>query len=110
MFLFFVYIKYITNIHTNKMVLSGAKKTSYSSSRTNINSGGGNKKAGFPYQIGRSSWVSQDINSCNITSSAKCCGLKQLNTNPAWMPCVSRGIGRNFNPSYWKCNGVPNTK
>lgn len=40
------------------MVLSTSKRTSYISSITNQNQGGGSKKAGFPGTIGRNSWVS----------------------------------------------------
>lgn len=40
------------------MVLSGSKRTSSISSVVNQNSGGGSKKAGLPYQIGRSSSIS----------------------------------------------------
>jgi hypothetical protein len=40
------------------MVLSGTKKTSSLSSITNQSQGGGNKKAGLPEQVGRSSWES----------------------------------------------------
>ena len=40
------------------MVLSGTKKTTYISSIINQNQGGGSKKAGFPYQIGRGSYSS----------------------------------------------------
>jgi len=38
------------------MVLSGSKKTSSIASITNKPSGGGSKKAGQPYQVGRSAW------------------------------------------------------
>jgi len=40
------------------MVLSGSKRTTYVSSIINQNSGGGPKKAGLPYQIGREASVS----------------------------------------------------
>ena len=40
------------------MVLSGSKRTSYKSSIINQNSGGGPKKAGLPFQIGRESSIS----------------------------------------------------
>ena len=40
------------------MVLSGSKRTTYMSSIVNQNSGGGPKKAGLPYQIGREASVS----------------------------------------------------
>lgn len=40
------------------MVLSGSKRTSYKSSIVNQNSGGGPKKAGLPFQIGREASIS----------------------------------------------------
>jgi hypothetical protein len=40
------------------MVLSTTKRTASVSSIVNRNQGGGEKKAGFPYQVGRSSWTS----------------------------------------------------
>jgi hypothetical protein len=40
------------------MVLSGSKRTTYKSSIVNQNSGGGPKKAGLPFQIGREASVS----------------------------------------------------
>lgn len=40
------------------MVLSGSKRTSYMSSIVNQDSGGGPKKAGLPFQIGREASVS----------------------------------------------------
>jgi len=40
------------------MVLSTTNKTASISSITNQNQGGGSKKAGLPYIIGRSSWSS----------------------------------------------------
>lgn len=40
------------------MVLSGPKRVTQISAITNINQGGGSKKAGFPYQIGRGSYSS----------------------------------------------------
>jgi len=40
------------------MVYSQTKRTSSISSITNQNQGGGSKKAGFPYLVGRDSWTS----------------------------------------------------
>jgi len=44
------------------MVLSTTKRTSSISSIVNRNQGGGPKKAGFPYMIGRESWTSIHLN------------------------------------------------
>lgn len=46
---------------------------------TNINQGGGDKKAGFPYQIGRSSASSIVLKSTDPIGG-KCCTLKALQT------------------------------
>ena len=40
------------------MVYSQTKRTSSISSITNSKQGGGSKKAGLPYQVGRDSWTS----------------------------------------------------
>lgn len=40
------------------MVYSQTKRTASISSITNQAQGGGNKKAGLPYQVGRDSWTS----------------------------------------------------
>jgi hypothetical protein len=44
------------------MVYSQTKKTASIASITNQNQGGGSKKAGLPYLIGRSSWTSIAFN------------------------------------------------
>jgi hypothetical protein len=40
------------------MVYSQTKRTASIASITNQNQGGGSKKAGLPYQVGRDSWTS----------------------------------------------------
>ena len=54
------------------MVLSTTKRTSSVASIVNQNQGGGNKKAGFPYIVGRDSWVSRFIRSTDPIHG-KCC-------------------------------------
>jgi|TARA_B100001287_G_C22677644_1_gene528544 hypothetical protein len=44
------------------MVLSTTKRTSSISSIVNRNQGGGPKKAGFPYIVGRESWTTTHFN------------------------------------------------
>jgi hypothetical protein len=44
------------------MVYSQTKRTASISSITNQNQGGGSKKAGFPYLVGRESWTSVALN------------------------------------------------
>ena len=57
------------------MVLSTTKRTSSISSIVNRNQGGGEKKAGFPYQIGRTSWSNIFIGGVDPVHN-HCCGLK----------------------------------
>ena len=40
------------------MFSSSSRARMYSNAITDQNQGGGDKKAGFPYQVGRDSWVS----------------------------------------------------
>lgn len=85
------------------MVYSSSKMTSYSASITNQNSGGGSKKSGLARQIGRDSWMSIAINSCNprTKENMKCCTLTQLAIPAISKVSQSRPIGRNYNRSYW---------
>ena len=48
---------------------------------TDQKQGGGEKKAGFPYQIGRSSWASIFINTCDaeLGANSRCCSLSKIN-------------------------------
>lgn len=50
-----------------------------SNAYTDINQGGGDKKAGFPYQIGRESWSSVFINYCDPKNNVGC-NLDKFNT------------------------------
>lgn len=74
------------------MVLSTTKRTASMASITNQNQGGGNKKAGFPYIVGRSSWTSIFFHS-TAPVHGKCCTLPGTMTMkfPAANP--SRPIG-----------------
>ena len=47
-------------------------------SLVNQNQGGGSKKQGFPYQIGRDSWVSHYFNPANGYRTGKCCKLTNM--------------------------------
>ena len=44
-------------------------------SLVNQNQGGGDKKQGLPYQIGRESWTSLFLNPSNAFARGKCCKL-----------------------------------
>ncbi len=83
------------------MVLSNAtKKARYVSSITNQNQGGGSKKSGFPYQIGRESWTNVAFQAGTLVNG-KCCKLRNLNTMVFPLASISRPIGRNTNSPYW---------
>ncbi len=56
------------------MVLSTTKRTASISSIINQNQGGGEKKAGFPYQVGRTSWSSIFIGGVDPVNG-HCCKL-----------------------------------
>lgn len=89
------------------MVLSNSASRSRNlNSLINRNSGGGSRKAGFPYQIGRSYTTSIFFGSTD-PAHGHCCTLKSM--MPTMMPHVnvSRPIGRNYNISYW---GIPGTR
>jgi len=76
------------------MVYSNTKVGSYRSSMINQPQGGGNKKAGFPYQVGRDSWASIAINTCNPRNvEFKCCNFARTMTTANPNVCISRPIG-----------------
>lgn len=75
------------------MVLSATKIVSSSSSITNESSNGGNKKAGLPYQVGRSSYSSISMN-----GSTQNYTFLKTTANPNVK--VSRPIGSN--PMVWR--------
>lgn len=71
---------------------SASRARNYGST-VNINQGGGSKKAGFPFQIGRNYRTSIAFESSKLTDLQKP-NLVLAN--------ISRNLGRNGNPSYWK--------
>jgi hypothetical protein len=83
-----------TNINTNSNTI------------TNQFQGGGDKKAGFPYQVGRIWWTSIAIQTCNPMSSVPCCTLTRWNTTKLPMANISRPIGSTLTPNpYWRLTG-----
>ena len=61
------------------MVLSNApKRVTNISSLVNQNQGGGSKKAGFPYIVGRTSWSVIYLQSNKVDN---CCSLNNLRRN-----------------------------
>lgn len=87
------------------VLMNSSNRARHISSITNQNQGGGSKKAGFPYQVGRSSWTGIAFNSLNpITGN--CCNLKSYNYSLMPLANISRPIGRNTNNSYWHIKGT----
>ena len=56
------------------------------------NQGGGEKKAGFPYQVGRESWSSIFIHSVDPING-RCCNLEKIGTNMVFTKNTVRPIG-----------------
>jgi len=75
---------------------------------TDANQGGGDKKAGFPYQVGRIYGVSNKIGP-DPKSAAGCCKLSQWNATVFPLARQSRGVGSLYNSNY-KYNHIPGTK
>lgn len=80
---------------------NSAKRSRFYGSTVNINQGGGSKKAGFPYQIGRNYRTSIAFESTDPVNG-HCCKLSDLQKNNLVLANISRNLGRSGNPSYWK--------
>ena len=82
------------------MGLANASRRAREYSQTIVrNQGGGNTKAGLPYQVGRNSWTPIFLQ-CNKIQN-RCCSLKtlQLTFNPNVRE--SRPTGTPGNVAYW---------
>ena len=66
---------------------------------TDANQGGGDKKAGFPYQVGRIYGVSNKIGP-DPKSAAGCCKLSQWNATVFPLARQSRGVGSLYRSNY----------
>ena len=76
---------------------------------SNQNQGGGDKKAGFPYQVGRIQWTEIALKTCDPTSSQGCCNLSLWNTTKLPRANISRPIGSTVRPNpYWRIYGTGN--
>ena len=65
---------------------------------TSQQQGGGSKKAGFAYQVGRESWSNIFINgSAPVLSNGGCCSLRTLQFTKNPKVSQSRGIGSTTN-------------
>lgn len=69
-----------------------------SSATTNINVGGGDKKAGFPYQVGRTTWTSIHFGITNPLNG-HCCGLSSYKHTKLPRANISKPIGSNVRPN-----------
>ena len=77
-------------IYINTMVLYNASNRSRRvASLITHNQGGGDKKAGFAYQIGRSSWTSQFLHSVDPIYG-RCCSLDKTNHTMVFTKNISR--------------------
>lgn len=75
------------------MVLLNASSRARNAGQTiNQNQGGGNKKAGFPYQVGRDSWSSLFLRSTEPIYG-NCCNLTKINTTFRFTRNISRPVG-----------------
>ena len=82
---------------------NAAKRARFYDSTINQNQGGGNKKAGFPYQVGRISWSNIYLQTDNYCT--RCCTLKSLKFTANPNVHLSRPTGTPANISYWQ-NGA----
>jgi hypothetical protein len=90
------------------MVLyNAAKKARNATSIVNLNQGGGDKKAGFPYQVGRSSASSVAFHMTDPVYG-KCCKLSSFNTGVFPLVRISRPIGTSYSANYRKFHIVGN--
>lgn len=87
------------------VLMNSPKKVRSMSSLVNQNQGGGSKKAGFPYQIGRSSWTSIFFQSVDPVNG-HCCKLSNYQLAIRPIANISRPIGRNNNITYWHIPGT----
>lgn len=86
---------------------ASSKARNYSST-INQNQGGGSKKAGFPYLVGRNANSSMWIGNTRVKleGSQSCCGLKVYQTTLVFAN-LSRNTGRLTAVDHWKMPGLP---
>jgi hypothetical protein len=87
--------------------MNSSTKARNVSSLVNQNSGGGNKKAGFGPQVGRSSYTSVVMGITTGVTNGNCCSLKKLQLNLFPNAKLSRPTGPvgNSGNTYWS---IPN--
>jgi len=94
------------------MVLSNsAKRARFQNTIKVQNQGGGDKKAGLPFQVGRTAWSSIYLGLGNTSTrfgTKKCCTTRNMTVLPfSGTVNQSRNIGRVTNLSHWT---IPGTK
>jgi hypothetical protein len=83
---------------------NAAKRARLYDSTINQNQGGGNKKAGFAYQVGRTSWSNIYFQSNNY--AVRCCKLGTLKFTANPNVRQSRPIGSFVPVPYWDKNNT----
>lgn len=77
------------------VLLNAAKRARLASSTIVQNQGGGDKKAGFPYQVGRTSWTNIHMGVSNYgfaLGKKRCCTRTEL-MNTSVIASFSKPIG-----------------
>lgn len=80
------------------VLLNGSTRARNAASLTNLNSGGGSKKAGLFPTIGVDTWTSIAY---GTHTPGRCVTLECMRTTRPGKVCASRGIGGNVTNSYW---------
>ena len=78
---------------------NASTKARNATSIMNQNQGGGDKKAGFPYQVGRSSSTSVAFHMTDPVNG-HCCKLSSFNTTIFPLARASRPIGTKYSANY----------
>lgn len=79
---------------------NAAKRARLYDSTINQNQGGGDKKAGFAYQVGRSNWSNIFFHTNNY--SVRCCKLGNLKLTANPNVRQSRPTGTSVTMRYWQ--------
>jgi hypothetical protein len=83
-----------------------SKRARYAGSLVNRNQGGGDKKAGFPYQVGRSHWTSIFFGTSDPVHG-RCATLPCLSRTLVFTN-LSRPVGSwTEGNTYWRIKGAP---
>lgn len=83
---------YLVNMPKGGLWSNSNKTRMLSNVSTTQNQGGGEKKAGFPYQIGREHWTSIFLHSTDPING-RCCTRAKINTTLVFTRNTVRPIG-----------------